>query len=381
MATATKDYYKTLGVQETADAAEIKKAYRKLAKQFHPDANPNDPTAAERFKEVGEAYAVLADPEKRRQYDQMRKFGPFAGFQGARPGGPRGRPRGGAGPSPGGPDVQFSFDDLRDLGGISDLFSSIFEYGKRARGGKEKSTAEAGRHVEYTVEVSFELAARGGKLSITVPMTERCETCGGSGNAPGSRPQICPECKGGGTISFGQGGFAVTRPCPRCLGRGQIPTTPCPVCAGRGEVREQRKILLTVPPGVDTGSRLRLSGQGERGPGGGPPGDLIVTFQVKPHRFFRRDGLDIHCTVPINVAQATLGSKVRVKTVHGTKVALRIPPGTQSGTRFRIPGQGIEKAGRRGDQYVEVRITVPGGLDKSGERLMKEFADAARLRY
>ncbi len=375
----TKDYYQILGVPESADAAEVKKAYRKLAKQYHPDANPNDPTAANRFKEVGEAYSVLSDPEKRQQYDQMRKMGPFAGFSGARRGG-----RSTRGPGTGGATAgeQFSFDDVGDLGGISDLFSSIFDFGRRGKGGaRTRQAPERGRNIEYTVDISFKLAATGGKLTINVPITEQCTTCDGSGSAPGSTPSTCPECGGSGTVSFGQGGFAVSRPCPRCLGKGLIPTDPCPTCGGAGEVRSQRRIALRVPAGVETGSRLRLSGQGERGPAGGPPGDLEVVFRVKDDPFFRREGLDIHCTIPINLAQATLGSKVKVRTVHGPRVVLKIPPGTQSDTKFRIPGQGIARGDRRGDQYVRTRIVVPESLDEENEKRMREFAKAADLSY
>ncbi|MEN8375829.1 MAG: molecular chaperone DnaJ [Gemmatimonadota bacterium] len=369
----TKDYYQTLGVGEKADDAEIKKAYRKLAKKYHPDANPNDAAAAERFKEVGEAYGVLADQEKRAQYDRMRRFGPLGGFAG---GGAR-RP---SHAGPGGEDIRFSMDDLGDLGGIGDLFGSIFDFGKRQRA-RPTGARERGRNVEYTVEVSFRLAAQGGKIAITVPITEQCGTCEGSGNAAGSKPRKCPECKGSGTVSFGKGGFAVNRPCPRCLGRGQIPTDPCTVCSGSGEVREQRKVAIKVAAGVDTGSKVRIPGQGERGQGGGRPGDLIVTFEVRPDPFFARDGLDVHCEIPINVAQAALGSKVRVKTVDGKRVTLRVPPGTQSGTKFRIAGQGIEKQDHRGDQYVRVRVTVPEELDEEGRKLMEQFAAANDLRY
>ena len=371
MATGTKDYYKVLGVAENASADEIKKAYRKLAKQNHPDANPNNASAAERFKEISEAYSVLSDDEKRKQYDQMRKYGAFAGL-GSRPGGARPQ---GADPSGAG----FSFEDLGAMGGFGDLFGSIFDMGKRGRKGAQGP--QRGQSIEYAVEVPFETAARGGKLAISVPVSETCPTCHGNGAAPGTTPVACSECKGTGTISFGQGGFAVTRPCPVCMGKGVIAPTPCPTCAGQGQVREQRQIQVTVPAGVETGSKLRLSGQGESGPGGGARGDLILTFRVQPHRFFSRDGLDVHCTVPINLAQATLGSKVRVKTVDGKHVVLRVPAGTQSGTRFRIKGQGIEKGGRRGDQYVQTRITVPDRLDPEEERLMREFAHAAELKY
>lgn len=371
MASATtKDYYQILGVSESASADEVKKAYRRLAKQYHPDANPNDPTAAERFKDVGEAYSVLSDADKRAKYDRMRRMGPFGGIPFDR--------RGGA--APGGADgFRFSMDDLGDFGGLGDIFSSIFDLGRRRRG--RGAAAERGRSLDLTLDIDFEVAARGGKVPIRIPVTNDCATCAGSGNAPGSRPRSCGECGGSGQISFGQGGFAVNRPCPACYGRGQVPTDPCRSCGGTGQVRDQRRIVLTVPAGVDSGSKLRLSGQGEHGSNGGPPGDLVITFRVKPHRFFRREGLDVHCTVPINIAQATLGSKVRVGTVEGRKVALRIPPGTQSGTRFRIAGQGIEKGGRRGDQYVHVKIVVPESLDGDQERLIREFAESAGLRY
>ncbi len=375
MATQTKDYYRILGVAENASAEEIKKAYRKLAKQNHPDANPNNAAAAERFKEISEAYSVLSDEQKRKQYDQMRKFGAFGGF-GARPGGGFGRTGAGAGAAEGA--GGFSFEDLGGIGGFGDLFSSIFDRGRR-RG--RAQGPQRGQNVEYAVEIPFELAVRGGKLPISVPITEECPTCHGSGARPGTTPVTCPECKGTGTITFGQGSFAVSRPCPACYGRGTIATDPCPTCEGQGQVRRQKQLQITVPAGVDTGSKLRLSGQGEPGPAGGPPGDLILTFRVQPHHFFTREGLDIHTTVPINIAQAALGSKIRVRTVDGKHVVLRIPPGTQSGTRFRIKGQGVEKGGRRGDQYVRVQVTIPDKLDDQEERLMREFAKVAELKY
>jgi molecular chaperone DnaJ len=367
---ASKDYYKILGVAESASAEEVKKAYRKLAKQFHPDANQNDPKAADRFKEVGEAYSVLHDPQKRKQYDQMRRMEPFTGFGGARHGGAH------AGTGAGG--VRFSVDDLSDLGGIGDLFSSMFDFGRKR---KARTGPEKGADVEYALEIGFRTAARGGEITIMVPMTEECAVCGGSGASPGTRATICAECGGSGNVSFGQGGFAVNRPCPACYGRGQIPAEPCAACAGRGQITQDRRIRLKVPSGVETGSRLRLSGQGERGQGGGPAGDVIITFQVKPDSFFERKGLDVHCTVPVNIAQAVLGSKIRVRTVDGRRVAVRIPPGTQSGTKLRIAGQGIEKGGRRGDQYVHIRITVPETMTPDEERLIREFAEAADLKY
>jgi molecular chaperone DnaJ len=361
-------------VAENASADEIKKAYRKLAKQYHPDANPNDNAAADRFKEISEAYSVLSDDAKRQQYDQMRKFGgPGGGFGGFRPGGAPG--------AGGGFQTEINIEDLGGLGGLGDLFSSIFDFGRRKGGAGRPGAPERGQNVEYAVEIGFETAARGGKIAISVPMSEACATCAGSGAAPGTTPTTCPECKGSGVVTFGQGGFAVSRPCPACYGRGTIPTDPCPTCNGQGQVRTQRQLQVSVPAGVDSGSKLRLPGQGETGPGGGGRGDLILSFRVKPHRFFTRDGLDIHCTVPINIAQAALGSKIRVRTVDGKQVLLRIPAATQPGTRFRIKGQGVEKAGRRGDQYVKVDVRVPEKLNAQEEELLRDFAKAAEMRY
>jgi molecular chaperone DnaJ len=368
-AAGAKDYYRMLGVAEAATPDEIKKAYRRLAKQYHPDANPNNKEASERFKEIGEAYGVLSDADKRKQYDAMRK-NPFGGFA---------RTAGGAGPSAGGATGGISFEDLGDIGGLSDIFESIFSRGRKRGAGAQGKTR--GNDVEYLVEIPFKTAARGGRITITVPITDECATCNGSGNAPGTKPQTCSECKGAGMISFGQGGFAVQRPCPNCFGRGTVPTVPCTVCGGSGQVREQRQIMLAVPAGVDTGSKLRVAGQGEKGAGGAPAGDLIVNFKVQPDHFFRRDGLDVISTIPINIAQSVLGSRVRVRTLDDKKVALRIPPGTQSGTRFRIPGQGIEKAGHRGDQYVQVKVEVPETVDPEAEALFKQFADKAGLKY
>lgn len=374
--TATKDYYQLLGVSEGASQDEVKKAYRRLAKKYHPDANANDPQAADRFKEIGEAYAVLSDEKRRQQYDAMRK-NPFASFGGRRgsgtPGGTTAGGQGGAG---------FSFEDLGDLGGLGDIFSSIFDRGGRRRPQRGAGARTArGRDVEYVVDITFDVAARGGRIQLAVPMVDDCAICGATGAAPGAKLQSCPECSGTGSVQFGQGGFAVSRPCPACLGRGQVPTARCSACNGTGQVRVQRQIVVNVPSGVDSGSKLRLSGQGEKGSGGAQPGDLLLTFRVQAHHFFRRDGLDVHCTVPINLAQAALGSKIRVRTVDDRKVALRIPPGTQSGTRFRIPGQGIEKAGRRGDQYVQVRVEVPDELSPEQEAAMKEFAEVSGLKY
>jgi molecular chaperone DnaJ len=366
---AAKDFYQVLGVPDTASQDDIKKAYRRLAKKYHPDANPNNAQAAERFKEISEAHSVLSDADKRAQYDTMRKYGAFAGAGAGGPAGRRGGPGAGAGGFPGG----FSTEnlDFGDLGGLGDIFSSIFGRGRREE--------RAGETLETAVEVPFRLATLGGKISVTLPVTEPCPTCHGSGGAPGAGFSTCPECNGRGTISFGQGGFAVNRPCPRCRGRGRIPSQPCPTCRGVGNVRTERRMQISVPPGTEDGTRVRLRGQGAPGQAGQPAGDLVVTFQVQPDRFFRRDGLDLISEVPINVAQAVLGTRIRVRTIDGKKVVLRIPPGTQPGRRFRIKGQGVEKNGRRGDQLVQVDVTVPENLSPEQQELMKQFAEAAKL--
>jgi molecular chaperone DnaJ len=231
------------------------------------------------------------------------------------------------------------------------------------------------------VEISFLTAAKGGKISIDVPITEECATCGGSGSSPGTGTHECGECKGTGAISFGQGGFAVNRPCPACFGRGKIPESPCRACSGSGTVRQKRRFKITVPKGVEAGSKVRLSGKGERGSRGGKPGDLIITFKIMPHDFFRREGLDVHVTIQVNLVQATLGSKMAVRTVYGKKVHLRIPPGTQSGTKLRVRGHGIQKGERVGDQIVEVQVAIPETLTDEQKQAMEEFASSSGLKH
>jgi molecular chaperone DnaJ len=229
--------------------------------------------------------------------------------------------------------------------------------------------------------VPFRVAALGGKIPVELEVNEECATCRGSGAAPGATMRSCPECAGRGMISFGQGGFAVNRPCPMCLGRGQIPSERCTTCNGAGELRTKKKVMINVPPGTDSGTRVRLSGQGGRGGRGGPPGDLIITFQVQPDRFFRREGDDLIASIPVNIAQATLGSRISVRTVDGKKVAIRLPPGTPSGKRFRVRGQGIQRDDHRGDLIVEIAITVPEQLTPEQEQAMKEFAAAGGMKY
>jgi molecular chaperone DnaJ len=376
----TKDFYSVLGVGSNASQDEIKKAYRKLAKKFHPDANANDPKAAERFKEISEANNVLGDPEKRKQYDEMRRLGAFdgGGFGGF--GGGRSSRAGARGATGGAQTINFQDFDIGGLGGLGDLFSSMFGGGETRQTSRQRGP-EKGQTVEANLDIPFRTAARGGKVPIELEVSEECGTCHGSGAAPGASLRICPECNGRGVISFGQGGFAVNRPCPVCLGRGQVPTERCPTCHGTGEVRARRKVLINVPPGVDTGSKIRLKGQGGKGNQNGPAGDLIITFNVQPDKFYRRDGLDVIATVPLNIAQATLGTKISVRTLDGKKVAIKIPPGTPSGKRFRVRGQGIQKGDKKGDLIVEVSIQVPEKLSEEQERMMKEFAESGGLKY
>ncbi len=360
---APKDYYQVLGVSEAATVDEIKKAFRRLAKQYHPDRNPSNAQAAERFKEINEAQDVLSDPEKRKRYDRLRRYGAYDGAGGG------GR---GAGAGPQGPGVDFDLSDLGSFGGLGDLFSSIF--GRRGAEGGGRADDED--EIETTVAIPFRVAALGGKVPVTLPMAEVCPTCSGSGAAPGATLSTCPECRGRGVISFGQGGFAVNRPCPVCRGKGRVPSERCRTCGGSGEVRVEKRLMITVPPGTEDGTKLRLRGQGTKG-----KGDVVVVLQVEPDRFFRREGLDVVCTVPVNLAQALLGSKIKVKTLDGRRVVLRIPPGTRPGQKFRIAGQGIEKNGRRGDQYVEVHVDIPEHLTPDQEEAMKAFADKSGMRY
>ncbi|MDX1577220.1 MAG: molecular chaperone DnaJ [Gemmatimonadota bacterium] len=368
MATRTKDYYEILGVAENASRDEIKKAYRKLAKQYHPDANPGDASAADKFKEISEAHRVLSDEEKRKKYDQVRKYGGLGAFG-----------SGGGASQRGGDGRGFKFDDISDIGGLGDIFSSIFDFGKKSETGR-RARPTRGRNVEYLVEIPLRTAARGGKIRVTVPISEECATCDGSGAAPGTPLANCLECGGKGEVTFGQGGFSVTRPCPACVGRGKVPETPCSACRGRGQVRTQKKLSVKVPSGVEDGAKVRLSGQGERGPRGGPAGDLIIKFRVKAHRFFTRDDLDLVCEVPLNMAQAILGSKIKVKTIDGKKVVLNIPPGTQSGTTFRVRGQGVRRGDHRGDQLVRVTVKTPD-LSQEGREAVRELAEKEGIRH
>jgi molecular chaperone DnaJ len=379
---SNKDYYAVLGVPASATQDEIKKQYRKLASKHHPDRNQNDPKAAERFKEISEAYQVIGDAEKRKQYDQMRRLGGLGGVGGFYRGRPSGSRPTGTGSRPGDAEFRFEEFDIGGLGGLGDIFSSMFGSGGGARGNNQRPRGpERGNDVETTLSIPFRTAALGGKVPVELEVNEECESCHGNGAAPGAKMQPCSECGGRGSISFGQGGFAVQRPCPACLGRGQTPSERCPTCGGSGEVRVRKTVNITVPSGVDSGTKIRLKGQGGRGTKNAPPGDLLITFTVQPDRFFKREGLDTVAPVVINIAQATLGTTMSVKTVDGKKVNLKIPKGTPSGKRFRVRGLGIEKDGQKGDLIVQVEVAVPDKLSEEQEKAMKDFADASGLKY
>lgn len=373
---AQKDFYAVLGVSASATADEIKKQYRRLAKQYHPDTNKGDAKSADRFKEISEAYNVLGDAAKRKQYDEMRRLGAFDPFTRPRPGGARPDAGSAGRANTGGARVEDI--DIGGFGGLGDLFSSMFGGGAR---GPRPSGPEKGQSVETTLEVPFRVAVTGGKVPIELEVNEECGTCGGTGAAKGARLQTCPECSGRGTISFGQGSFAVNRPCPLCLGKGQVPTEKCAACNGAGASRSHKKVLITVPEGTESGSKIRLKGQGGRGVRGGPNGDILITFQVREDAEWERDGLDLIVRAPVNIAQATLGSRISVVTLDEKRVTITLPKGTPSGKRFRVRGQGITKDKQKGDLLVEIQVVVPETLTAEQEKLMKQFAAAGKLEY
>ncbi len=345
-----RDFYEVLGVSKKASADEIKKAYRKLARENHPDANPDDPAAEDRFKEIQEAYSTLSDDEKRKQYDAGGMFGGFD-------------PRnfGGAGGGPGG----------AGFGDIGDIFSTLFN-----RGGGGGAGRQPGRDLETEVRLSFEQAMEGTQVSVTVPKRSTCNTCSGSGAAPGTSPKTCPRCGGRGVDSQSQGFFSINQPCPECGGRGQVIETPCPECGGSGLTLQRKRYRVNVPAGVREGTRIRLAGKGEDGPNGGPSGDLFVTTHVAPSPVFkqRADG-NMEVRVPITVAEAIEGATVEVPTLRGTK-RIRIPPGTQHGNVQRLRGEGPPKPGgrTRGDVYYRIEVEVPRDLNDEQKRALGEFA-------
>jgi len=366
-----KDYYNILGVQEKANQSEIKKKYRELAKQYHPDANAGNKQAEEKFKEISEAYDMLGDPQKRQQYDQMRKFGGGRGF-GFNPRGFRGFQG-----SPG--NINFngrSFENLSGLGGLGDIFSQFFDLGERTR--QKRYGPRRGESIHVEITIPFELSISGGKSSFSIKKEKVCSVCKGGGAKPGSEIKTCSQCQGRGTVIIGQGGFGVSRPCPKCYGRGQIIKNSCDSCHGSGQVQANRTYSVRIPVGIQNGSQIRLKEQGQPGLAGGKQGDMIVTVKVKPHRFFKRKKNNIYCEVPLNLTQAVLGSKLKVKTIYGKKVQLTIPAGTQDGSAFRLKGMGIENCKTKGDQFVIVRVKIPEKLTEEEKELMKQFSEKAK---
>jgi len=368
-----KDFYSILGVPENAPESEIKKAYRRLAKKYHPDANPGDKKAEAKFKEISEAYSVLSDKDKRAQYEQMRNYG--GAFHGARPGS-------------GFESQGYNFEDLSSIfgegggfGSFADIFSSIFgdRFGGVGRGSGFGRTPgpEKGDDLFSEIEIPFTTAARGGQVNIRVKVTEPCNVCGGSGTKKGSSERICPECHGRGMISFTQGNFAVSRPCPRCLGRGRITGDPCDNCRGTGLASSLREIAVSIPSGIESGKKIRLKGLGNPGLNGGPPGDLYLHIDVKDHPFFWRSGLNIYCRVPLTIKQAAAGARIRVRTMSGKKVDVRIPAGTKPGAKFRLTGLGLVSNGRKGDQIVEVDIKIPKKMTDEEKDLFDTITQGA----
>lgn len=361
------DYYTLLELKEGASPDEIKKSFRRLAKKYHPDVNKGNPAAEKKFKEINEAYDVLSDEKKRAQYDQLRKFG--AGGMGGGGSGFEGFDFGGAGG-----------------GDFGDIFSRIFGGGGGARargrrGGAPVREPERGEDTLVRIDVPFETAVHGGRVEVAVPRVEPCETCHGSGGAPGSGSRPCPECGGSGSISSFQGSFAFSRPCPRCFGRGEMVGRPCPACAGSGRRESSRKLEVKIPAGIDDGAKIRLAGEGGPGSDGGPRGDLYLQVSVLPHREFSRKGNDVQADLAVNLAQAVLGSKVTVHTLQGD-VEMRIPPGTVSGTSLRLKGRGITfPDGRKSDHYVRVRVEIPRDLTPDARARFESFARAAGLEW
>lgn len=363
-----RDYYEVLGVQKGASDDELKKAYKKLARKYHPDLNRDDPkTAEEKFKEVNEAYDVLKDPQKRAQYDQ---FG-HAAFEGGAGGG------GGYGGFGGFGGGGFSGGDFGGFD-FGDIFGDIF--GGGGRRGARRQGPERGADLRYDLELTFEEAAFGKETELRVPRTENCEKCHGTGAAPGSEPETCPKCHGSGQVQTVHntplGRMMSSSTCDRCHGSGKIVKNPCPDCGGRGQKRVERKIKVKIPAGVGEGSRIRVSGGGEAGLRGGQSGDLYVYIFVKQHKFFTRNETDVYSEVPISFVQAALGDTVQVPTLHG-QIELKIPAGTQSGKQFRLRGKGIPKlrGDGNGDHYVKVKVLTPQKLTEKQKKLLQEFGE------
>jgi molecular chaperone DnaJ len=360
-----KDYYAALGVPKDASQADIKKAYRKLARQHHPDANKNDPKSEERFKEISEAYDVLSDATKRKDYDEARSLFAGGGFR---------MPRGAGGPTGPAGGVHFDLGDLLGQagGGLGDLFGGIFG------GGRGRPGPRRGTDLDAEVTLEFTDAAEGATVSLTLSTPGTCATCHGTGARPGTQTRICPRCSGTGMSSSNMGGFAFSEPCRECMGRGLVVEDPCPTCAGTGESLTTRPLRVRIPAGVADGQRIRLKGKGAPGERGGPAGDLVVLVHVRPHKLFGRKGDNLTLKLPVTFPEAALGAEVKVPTLNGAAVTVKIPPGTHNGRTLRVRGKGTTRRdGTKGDLLVTVEVAVPQKLSKEAREALETFAAAA----
>jgi molecular chaperone DnaJ len=354
---AKRDYYEVLGVAKGASADELKKAYRKLAMQYHPDRNPGNHEAEAKFKEVNEAYATLSDDQKRAGYD---RFGHNA------PGG------GGFGGGGGDPFAGFNFGG--GGGGFADIFDEMFGEFMNTRG--SASAGNRGTDLRYNLEISLEEAFKGKQAELRIPGSVFCEACSGSGAKPGTQPVQCTTCNGHGKVRAQQGFFTIERSCPTCSGAGRVIKTPCPSCSGSGRIRRERTLRVDIPAGVEDGTRIRLQGEGEAGARGGSAGDLYIFLTVRPHRLFQREGADLHCRVPVPMTTATLGGDIDVPVIDGTSARVSINPGTQSGQQYRLRGKGmsVHKSSHRGDLYIETVVETPRNLTSRQKELLAQFA-------
>ena len=356
-----KDYYELLGVPRNASEDDLKKAFRNLAKKYHPDANPGDSTAEEKFKEINGAYEVLSDPKKRQAYDQFGHAGVGAGAPGSGPGG------------------GFRPGDFNGAGvDFGDLFEGVFDNFFGGQGGRRTSGGQAGDDLRYDLHLAFEQAAFGSTQEVKIRHLAECETCHGSGAKPGSGKTTCHTCRGTGQVRMSQGFFTVARTCAKCRGTGEVPGSPCGPCHGEGRLEREKTLSVKIPAGVDEGSRMRLRGEGEAGLRGGPPGDLYVFLHVEPHPIFHRDGQDISLEVPMTFAQAALGAEIEVPTLTG-EVRMKVPAGTQSGREFRMKGKGLRdpQHGGEGDQLVTVVVETPTNLSSKQKKILEDFQTAS----